>query len=156
CAADEALRREVEALLAANEQAGSFLLRGGWETEALELTARERPSLVGEQLSHYQVLALIGVGGMGEVYLAGDAQLGREVGLKPLPPQFTADADRVRRFKQEARATSALNHPYIIAVYEVGQVGELHFIATEYVEGEALSKQIKRAPLALPTALEMV
>ena len=154
-ARDPALRGEVEVLLGANDRAGNFINEPAFARAADWLGAKRAATLVGQTLGHYEVLTPIGAGGMGEVYLAEDTQLGRKVALKLLPPQFTADADRVRRFKQEARATSALNHPYIIAVYEVGQAGELHFIATEFVEGEALSKRIKRGPLALPTALEM-
>src|SRR5262245_958679 len=93
----------------------------------------QSPSLAGHLLSHYQVLSLLGAGGMGEVYLAEDASLGRKVALKVLPPTFTRDQERLRRFEREARTVSALNHSNILTIYEVGTVGDTHFIATEFV-----------------------
>ena len=94
------------------------------------------------RISHYRVDRLIGVGGMGEVYLAEDAMLQRKVALKLLPERFTTDAERVRRFQREARAASALNHPNIITIYEVGEDDKRHFIATEYIEGQTLRDRI--------------
>src|SRR5437868_15534977 len=91
-----------------------------------------------QQIARYRVSRLIGVGGMGEVYLAEDAMLQRKVALKLLPERFTSDEERVRRFQREARAASALNHPNIITIYEVGQDELRHFIATEYIEGQTL------------------
>ena len=90
--------------------------------------------------------SLLGAGGMGEVYLAEDTQLGRKLALKLLPAQLTADADRLRRFKQEARAASALNHPNIITIFEIGQEGSTHYIATEFIDGETLRQQMSDAP----------
>ena len=90
------------------------------------------------RISHYRVDRLIGVGGMGEVYLAEDARLQRKVALKLLPERFADDGERVRRFQREARAASALNHPNIITIYEVGEDENRHFIATEYIEGQTL------------------
>ena len=83
---------------------------------------------------------------MGEVYLAEDTQLGRKLALKLLPAQLTADADRLRRFKQEARAASALNHPNIITIFEIGQDGSTHYIATEFIDGHTLREQMSDAP----------
>ena len=98
-----------------------------------------------ERISHFKVDRLLGVGGMGEVYLAEDATLKRKVALKLLPERFTEDEERVRRFKREARAASALNHPNIITIYEVGQADRRHFIATEFIEGETLRNRIASA-----------
>jgi serine/threonine protein kinase len=83
----------------------------------------------GARFDRDEILSLLGKGGMGEVYLAQDTRLGRKIALKLLPPQFTADEDRVRRFEQEARAASALNRPNIITIYEIGEVSGTHFIA---------------------------
>src|SRR5207249_11876558 len=90
--------------------------------------------IVGKQIGHYQVLSRIGRGGMGEVFLAHDTSLGRKVALKLLRSDFTRIEERLRRFQQEARAASALNHPNILTIHEIGHDGSLHFIATEYVE----------------------
>jgi len=102
--------------------------------------------MIGQTISHYRILGKLGSGGMGEVYLAVDERLGRKLALKILLEQFTQEGDRVRRFEQEARAASALNHPNIITIYEIGSVhsetGALHFIATEYVEGETLRSRL--------------
>src|SRR5215475_6663230 len=87
-------------------------------------------------IAHYRLLAQLGAGGMGEVYLAEDTKLGRKVALKLLPPEFTLDAGRLRRFEQEARATSALNHPNILTIFEIGEANDAHYIATEYIDGE--------------------
>lgn len=99
----------------------------------------------GTTLGRYEIRSLIGVGGMGEVYLAHDTQLRRPVGIKLLPANFTMDEDRLRRFEQEAYAASALNHPNILTIYEIGQVDSTRFMAMEYVEGETLRQHIARS-----------
>ncbi len=96
----------------------------------------------GQQLSHYRVVSRLGAGGMGEVYLAEDVRLGRRVALKVLSPGLVTNADQIRRFRQEARAISALNHPNIVTVHDVGSVGDVHFMVTEYVEGETLRARL--------------
>ncbi|MFN2493706.1 MAG: protein kinase, partial [Pyrinomonadaceae bacterium] len=100
----------------------------------------------GTILGRYEVRSLIGVGGMGEVYLAQDTQLRRPVALKLLPANFTQDEDRLRRFEQEAYATSGLNHPNILTIYEIGHTGTSRFIAMEYVDGETLRQHMSRVP----------
>ena len=87
------------------------------------------------QLGPYKIVALIGAGGMGEVYRARDTRLLRDVALKVLPASFTSDPDRLRRFEQEARAVAALNHPNIVSVYDVGDADGVHFIVSELLEG---------------------
>jgi serine/threonine protein kinase len=163
CAEDEALRREVEVLLAANAQASGFLTRPAIGVEARDLVA-EKPtapldSPVGQQLNHYKILSRIGAGGMGEVYLARDTRLERRVALKLLPAQFTEDAERLQRFVREAKAASALNHPNIITIYEIGEVvtatGKTHFIATEFIEGETLRRRGAGEGVTLREALEI-
>ncbi len=108
----------------------------------------------GTQLGRYEVRSLLGVGGMGEVYLAQDLQLRRSVALKLLPPQFTRDEERLRRFKQEAFAASALNHPNILTIFEIGQQGDTHFIATEYIDGQSLRQLITQEPVQLFQVLD--
>jgi serine/threonine protein kinase/tetratricopeptide (TPR) repeat protein len=106
-------------------------------------------------ISHYRVLRKIGKGGMGEVYLAEDDRLFRKVALKILPAEFTKDPDRLRRFQNEARAASALNHPNILVVYDVGTEGQVPFIATEYVEGKTLRTQLSSGKMSLRETLEI-
>src|SRR5688500_20261198 len=99
----------------------------------------------GTQLGRYEVRSLLGVGGMGEVYLAQDLQLRRSVALKLLPPQFTRDEERLRRFKQEAFAASSLRHPNILTIFEFCPPGDTHFIASEYIHRQSC-RQRTRTP----------
>src|SRR5580765_6508399 len=96
----------------------------------------------GARLEHYEILAPLGAGGMGEVYRARDTRLHREVAIKLLPVSFANDADRLRRFEQEARATSALNHPNILTVYDIGTQEGSPYIVSELLEGEELRAQL--------------
>ncbi len=109
----------------------------------------------GEILSHYKIVSAIGAGGMGEVYLAEDTKLGRQVALKVLLGEVSGDKDRVSRFIQEAKAASALNHPNILTVYEIGNFQGSQYIATELILGETLRERIKREPLGLLDALDI-
>src|SRR5262245_23175693 len=93
--------------------------------------------------SHYRIVAQLGAGGMGEVYLAEDTQLDRKVALKVLPDEFTTNADRVRRFVQEAKAAAALSHPNIAHIYEISEVDGMHFIAMEFIDGDALTAKLR-------------
>ncbi len=146
CAGDVELRQEVASLLASDGQAGSFLAAPAMEVAAKGFVVVGDSSLVGRQIGHYQVQSLLGAGGMGEIYLAEDTRLGRKVALKLLPVEFTAQPERVRRFAQEARAASTLNHPNIITIHEIGEAGGLRYIVTEYVEGETLRQRMAGAP----------
>jgi eukaryotic-like serine/threonine-protein kinase len=111
---------------------------------------------IGENLGHYKVLSVIGAGGMGEIYRARDARLRRDVALKILPGHLTQNEAAVERFMREARAASALNHPNILTIFDIGETPEgIHFIATEFVEGETLRERMRRAPLALPEILDI-
>src|SRR5438105_3632480 len=155
CAGDSELRREVESLLKAHEDAGDFI-EGSASDVAAKLLA-EKQTLVrpGQVVGQYLVEALLGTGGMGEVYLAQDKRLGRRVALKILPASFTHDANRLRRFEQEARAASALNHPNIITIYEITKVNSTHVIASEFVEGETLRNRLAHDAVAVQSALRV-
>ena len=157
CAGDDALRKEVEALLAAHEAAGSFIEKPAVEIEARSIANAqgEAQPMVGKTIDHYRLVALLGRGGMGEVYLAEDTVLGRKVALKLLPSLLIKDTARLRRFEQEARAASALNHPNIVTIHEIGRGGDFHFIAQEFVEGVTLTSHLGRQPLALNKTLEV-
>ncbi|HYE66825.1 MAG TPA: serine/threonine-protein kinase, partial [Pyrinomonadaceae bacterium] len=111
--------------------------------------------LVGSRLGRYRVLLKLGAGGMGEVYLAEDTSLGRKVALKLLPLQLTADQNRLQRFKQEARSASALNHPNILTIHEIGEANGRRFIATEFIEGETLRQRIAESRMKLTDALDI-
>ena len=108
CGGDAALLANVEALIAADAQSGDFMDAPAYEVAAEMLAGNPTASLEGQRIGHYQIIALLGSGGMGDVYLAKDTRLGRRVALKLLPDYLTDDESRVRRFKQEARAASAL------------------------------------------------
>lgn len=101
------------------------------------------------ELAHYRIVSKIGSGGMGEVYLAQDTKLDRKIAIKFLNKEFSNDADKLNRFKQEAKAASALNHPNILTVYEIGETDNTNYIATEYIEGKTLREHVR-----LPTAAE--
>src|SRR5436190_1387546 len=102
------------------------------------------PSLTGRQLGRFRVEALLGAGGMGAVYKAFDTALGRAVAVKVLPPHLLSDPSRLRRFMQEAKTASALNHPNIVTIHDVGEERGQHFIAMELVEGETLRDRMMR------------
>jgi serine/threonine-protein kinase len=146
CADDAALRQEVESLLRHHEPEDGFL-ESLPAALAAEVVAGS-DGWIGRRFGHYQIEGRLGQGGMGVVYLARDTRLGRPVALKLLQSRFTQDTERVRRFRREARATSNLNHPNILTIYEVGQAspedGGAHFIAAEFVAGETLRARITR------------
>ena len=110
--------------------------------------------MVGKTISHYHILEKLGGGGMGVVYKAEDTKLGRMVALKVLPPERVVDPDRRRRFVQEARAASALNHPNIITIHDIDEAQGVHFIAMEYVQGKTLDRLIARHGLRVDEALK--
>src|SRR3989454_7891183 len=111
--------------------------------------------MIGAEISHYRILSKLGEGGMGEVYLAQDTKLDRKVALKILPAEVAAHPDRMKRFVQEAKAASALNHPNIITIYEIDDTGSGHFIATEFIDGETLRQHIRSTPLKLGGVLDI-
>lgn len=149
CAGDEKLQREVESLLLSLGEADDFIDTPPGDIAA-ELLGTNRTALeTGQQMENYRIVRQLGSGGMGEVYLAEDIRLNRKVALKLLPLHFTVNPNRVRRFEREARAASALNHPNIVTIYEIGHSVETHFIATEFVDGKTLRQVINEKPLKL-------
>jgi serine/threonine protein kinase len=144
CGGDETLRSEVQSLLTYASEAESFLERPAVDIAPTQPGESHEATLVGRTISHYQVLSLLGAGGMGEVYLARDPRLDRTVALKILPGELAADADRMQRFTREAKAASALNHPNVATIYDVGESEGISFIAMEHVEGETLLARISR------------
>jgi eukaryotic-like serine/threonine-protein kinase len=153
CAGNRSLRDEVESLISSYEKAGSFIDAPAYQAVAESLL--DETLAKGRMIGHYEILGTLGKGGMGVVYLATDTKLGRKVALKFLPAFFTSQKDRLRRFEQEARAASALNHPNILTVHEVGEADGLRFIATEFVEGETLRQRIVSGPGDLASSLNV-
>src|SRR5258707_14455088 len=155
CHNDEGLRREVESLLNSHERSENFIESPAFEV-APELVTKDRTgALVGKLIGHYRIESLIGVGGMGEVYLARDERLGRKAALKLLPDSLTTDETQLSRFKNEARSASALNHPNILTVYEIGAEGNRQFIATEFIEGVTLRAALVSGRMSTQRALEI-
>ena len=155
CRGDEALWNQVKSLIACYEPAEGFIESPAFEVLPELLTNNTAGAMVGALIGHYHIESLIGVGGMGEVYLARDEQLGRKVALKFLPERLTVDKTQLTRFKSEARTASALNHPNILTVYEIGAEGTRHFIATEFIEGTTLRGLLARGRMSLQDALEI-
>jgi serine/threonine protein kinase/Tol biopolymer transport system component len=155
CGTDRALRSEVESLISSHEEDGSFIDSPAFGTNAGLLADDALALETGARLGVYEIVVPLGAGGMGEVYLASDHRLGRRVALKILPEAFTSKTDRLRRFEQEARAASALNHPNIITIYEIGEADGAHFIATEYIEGETLRRHLRRAHAGVDESLRV-
>ena len=154
CGANQELRREVESLLAAHDESGSFMREpalAGMADVLHRATSRFRP---GDTLGVYKVLALVGSGGMGEVYRAQDTRLKREVAIKVLPQAFAADREHLRRFEQEARAAAALNHPNIVSVHDMGTADGSPYIVAELLEGQNLGDLLRQGPVPARKALE--
>jgi len=109
----------------------------------------------GAKLGRYEIISPLGAGGMGEVYLVQDSTLDRKVALKVLPESVASDRNRMQRFVQEAKAASALNHPNIITIHEIDQTDSVHFIATEFIDGETLRQRMKNVPMKLGEVLDV-
>jgi predicted ATPase/serine/threonine protein kinase len=155
CGDDEELRREVESLLFSNDEAGSFLKKPPVGEVASIIGGKNIRLSKGRRISRYEIIEQIGEGGMGEVYLAEDVRLRRKVALKILPAAVAADAERINRFVQEATAVSALNHPNIITIHDIGEDGGTNFIAIEYIEGETLREVMRSRPFDLRETLDI-
>jgi eukaryotic-like serine/threonine-protein kinase len=146
CSSDQSLRQEVETLLASSDGVRSSFLQS---SSALRVTLTP-----GAKLGEYEVESLLGSGGMGEVYRARDSRLGRDVAIKVLPSFASADLNRLRRFEQEARAAAALNHPNILAVFQMGTYEGAPYLVSELLDGETLREQIKRGRLSVRKAVD--
>ena len=156
CGEQQELRGEVESLLRSYEVAGSFMESPAVAQAADSLAGAGQKLTAGQRVKHYQIVNLIGEGGMGEVYLATDTILGRRVALKVLPGFVSTDPDRLRRFTQEARAASRLSHPNVCVVHEIGETDDGRpFIAMEYVEGVTLRQRLKNQALKLGDVLDI-
>src|SRR5436190_5981129 len=147
CEGDSVLRREVEAFLASDQRAGRFIETSSVGLATKVIQNQQADSLVGRTIGHYKISESIGTGGMGEVYLATDITAGRKAALKLLPLRFTGDAERLKRFQQEAHAVVGLNHPNILTVYEIGEDHSSNYIASELIEGETLRRRLVRGPM---------
>jgi serine/threonine protein kinase len=150
------LRREIESLLTFENASDSFLASPP-ESLAAEMFAdrEQKTSLINQEIGHYKIKELLGKGGMGEVYLAEDTNLNRKVALKFLSVEISDDKDLLRRFKQEAFAASALNHPNILTIYEFYAKDEICYLAAEYIEGETLRETLSRSKLTLKETLNV-
>ncbi|HET7294832.1 MAG TPA: protein kinase [Vicinamibacteria bacterium] len=154
CGGDAELRREVESLLD-HDRTDDFLESPAASEAARLAGAGEAASLAGLRIGRFEVLGRIGSGGMGEVYEAQDARLQRRVAIKRLPAHLSADADRVRRFRQEALAASALNHPNIVTVHEILEHEGSDLLVTELVDGVTLRERMRDGPLPLASLLDI-
>src|SRR5437867_5092701 len=155
CHGDESLRKQVEAMVKSHERSGDFIESPAFAVAPELLTDEAMGDLIGQLIGHYRIESLLGIGGMGEVYLARDERLGRKVALKLLPERLTADEIQLSRFKTEARSASALNHPNILTVYEIGAEGNRQFIATEFIEGVTLRASLARGRINPHAALDI-
>ncbi|HEX7771894.1 MAG TPA: serine/threonine-protein kinase, partial [Pyrinomonadaceae bacterium] len=163
CGSDDSLRAEVEKLIASHQQASQENFIGGHAAEhAAELLlgdddARANTTALtnGQQLGSYLILKKLGAGGMGEVYLAKDSRLDRTVALKVLSPDISSDKRRMQRFRQEAKVASSLNQPNILTIYEFGEVKELTFLATEFIDGQTLRSYLHDKRLKLTEILDI-
>jgi len=155
CAADFELRSEAASLLGAHDEAGDFIEEPALATDARVLIGDEAVDQIGRDIGPYTIVERLGAGGMGEVYLAQDHRLVRLVALKILPPYFASDDARLRRFRREAQAASALNHPNILTIHEVGEAEETRFIATEFIDGKTVRELIAARELTLAEILDV-
>jgi serine/threonine-protein kinase len=155
CAGDPTLLAELHSLLASHEEAGEFIATSALEVAAGTLGDTPAPSLVGKRIDQYEILSLLGAGGMGEVYLARDTQLNRKVAIKFLQPHSAGDRVARRRLIREARSAAALDHPNICAIYQVFDDEKRSFIVMQYIEGETLAHLIARKPLPAQRALDI-
>lgn len=155
CAGDEQLRDEATSLVNAYDDAGDFIEQPAIAQDARVLVADDVNDRIGKAIGPYTIVSRLGAGGMGEVYLAEDARLDRLVALKILPAYFASDDERLRRFQREARAASALNHPNILTIHEVGESSGIRYIATEFIDGGTIRQLLAERELSLDEILDI-
>ena len=156
CGGDQSLRDEVEALLTADDTNEDFLSAPAYEFAAGMLSDEAAEFSAGQKVGRYTILCPLGAGGMGQIYLADDTQLGRKIALKLIAREFATDPRRVLRFEQEARAASALNHPNVCVIHDIGVTGNnRHFIAMEYIQGVTLRDKLAHDVMTPLEALQI-
>lgn len=156
CGTDEVLLREVKSLLAFEDSSEKFLNAPPESLVAEMFVGEDNPTnFINKEIGHYKIIELLGKGGMGEVYLAEDIKLDRKAALKILPSEFASDEVRMSRFVREAKSASALNHPNILTIYEIGEAENIHFIAAEFIKGKTLNEYVKSHPLDVKSGLEI-
>ena len=154
CRGDAETRREVESLLASLDDAGSFMEKPAAQ-EVADLIRQNKSLEAGKIFGHYEIVRQIGAGGMGEVYLAKDTKLDRQVAVKILNEKFAAHESNLNRFIREAKAASALNHPNILVIHEIGEWENSKYIVSEFIEGETLRDKFKNSPSKLSEVLDI-
>ena len=155
CGGDDCLQKQGQPLPAPHEEAGGFSDKPGIKVKVRSAADDRTELAAGQIFGHYQIVSRLGMGGMGEVYLAEDTRLDRKVALKILPATVVSDKQRMSRFTQEAKAASALNHPNILTIHEIDQTDSTHFIATEFIDGETLRQHMTDAQIPIHEALEI-
>src|SRR5258708_7265397 len=155
CAGDAELQIEASSLVCAYDAAADFIEEPAMAQDARVILGDQTLKNIGREIGPYKIMDELGSGGMGQVYLAQDARLDRLVALKILPAYFVSDETRLHRFQREARAASALNHPNILTIHEVGELEGLHFIATEFIDGRTIREMIAGDDLTLADVLDV-
>ena len=154
CAGDRQLLDEATSLINAYDEAGDFIEQPAISQDAHILVGSDMADKIGDEIGPYTIVKRLGGGGMGEVYLAQDARLDRLVALKILPAYFASDDARLRRFQREAKAVSALNHPNILTIHEVGEAAGIRYIATEFIDGATIRQLLAKQELSLDEILD--
>jgi serine/threonine protein kinase len=155
CGDDDALRREAEALLSSHNEAEDFMEQGAVGELADVIVGAKKTLTPGQRIEHYEIIQKLGEGGMGEVYLAQDTKLNRNIAIKFLALSTVADEQAKERFLREAQSAATLDHPHVCGIYEIGEANGQPFIVMQYVEGETLAELLKQTTLTLDRAIDI-